>query len=110
MGLQRIADGGAWLIRLLQHAGVHLIQHVLRCRGPIAYGGMLLLILCAGGLGLLGIYALHTSPAFLPEPRSVAFLSETHIESIEGVTLDSTFFLRLPEFFTPSAETHWWHQ
>jgi signal transduction histidine kinase len=70
------------------------------------------LVLLAGavGLGVVGVYALATAPTLPLRARSTPFLAETTIDSIAGIPLEATFFRRLPEFFAPAAETHWWQQ
>jgi hypothetical protein len=68
------------------------------------------LTVLVGGLGFLGIYTLHTSPALSFETGFVFSLSAPTIQRIDHVTLASPFFLRLPEFFTPAAETAWWQR
>ena len=67
-----------------------------------------LLILLTVGIGFLGVYTLHTSPALSFEAGLIFSLSEPALRRIEHLTLESTFFQRLPEFFTPSAESTWW--
>lgn len=69
-----------------------------------------LLILCAGGLGLLGVYTLCTSPALSFETGRVFSLAEPALQRIDEVSLEPSFVQRLPEFFTRSAETAWWQQ
>lgn len=72
--------------------------------------GLLLLILLAVCLGLLGIYTLHTAPAVTFDSGLVVSLTAPDLQRIEDLLLEAPVFQRLPEFFTPRAETLWWQQ
>lgn len=69
-----------------------------------------LLMLCAGGLGLPGVYTLHTSPALSFETGRIFSLDEPALQRIDEVSLEPSLVQRLPEFFTRAAETAWWQQ
>lgn len=67
------------------------------------------LTLLAVGLLGLGLYALQTAPALWLKTRAdIATLSAAGVIRIEDIPLPPSFFLRLPEFFTPAAEREWW--
>ena len=96
----------------LSQAGSIGMQHPYRPRllQSRAWQGRLLalLTLCAGSLGLLGVYTLHTSPALSFETGMVFSPAEPALQRIDEVSLEPSFVQRLPEFFTRSAETAWW--
>ena len=69
------------------------------------WGFFFLLCIC---LGLLGVYTLHISPTLFFDAGDEGFPSKPPIQKIAGITLESTFFQNLPEFFVRSAETRWW--
>lgn len=58
-------------------------------------------------IGILGAYALHTSPVISFNSSPVPFIKEHSLNKIEDIKLDSTFSLRLPEFFFPKDEHRW---
>jgi len=55
------------------------------------------------------VYTLHTSPALSFETGMVFSLADPALQRIKEVSLEPSFVQRLPEFFTRSAETAWWH-
>ncbi len=67
------------------------------------------LILINVSIGILGIYTLRTSPALSFDSGVPFHISWAKIRKIEYIKPDPTFFLRLPEFFTPKEEINWWH-
>jgi hypothetical protein len=71
--------------------------------------GAILLLSLAVCLTFLGVYALHLAPTPLLDSRFF-FPTEGTIERFDDIKLEANFFLRLPEFFTPSAERVWWRQ
>ena len=66
------------------------------------------LILLAAGLMLLGIGALRTAPILIHESGIKLPFVESNTTSMDELTLEPGFFLRLPEFFAATAETRWW--
>jgi len=59
-------------------------------------------------VGILGIYSLHTSPTLLLNSGSHFPTEEHKLHKIENIEVDSTFFLRLPEFTSQKEEAVWW--
>jgi hypothetical protein len=64
------------------------------------------LMLISISTGILGVYTLQVSPALSFD--SELSVSEEAIAAIEGVNIPSSFFYRLPAFFTPGEESKWW--
>jgi hypothetical protein len=71
---------------------------------------LLLLSLLVAVLGVLGLYTLCASPILSLGVAGSSLLTATDLQSIAHIPLDPTFFRSLPEFFTPTAEAHWWQQ
>lgn len=70
-------------------------------------GIFLSLCLIIISIGILGAYALHTSPVLSFNSSSAPFIKEHSLNKIEEIKLDPTFSLRLPEFFFPKDENRW---
>lgn len=69
---------------------------------------LLFLSLLTLGLGVVGIYALHSAPA-LGFPSGFWFSpSEPEIRRIADLEVDATLSLRMPEFFRTRVEAAWW--
>lgn len=62
-------------------------------------------------LGSLGIFTLHAAPALFLDEEGEYLLVGRDIQSLAHTPLEPTLLQNLPEFFTPTAEAHWWrHQ
>ena len=70
-------------------------------------GIFLSLCLIIISIGVLGAYALHSSPVLSFNSSSTPFIKEHSLNKIEDIELDSTFSYRLPEFFFPKDEHRW---
>lgn len=70
-------------------------------------GIFLSLCLIIISIGILGAYALHTSPFLSFNSNFAPFIKEHSLNKIEDIKLDPTFSLRLPEFFFPKDENRW---
>lgn len=70
---------------------------------------VMVLSLLVLGLGIFGIATLHTTPILLRDSGVVLSLFDANITHLDELPLERAFFLRLPEFFTATAETQWWH-
>lgn len=68
-----------------------------------------LLILLSLPVGGLGVYTLYASPSLSIDTGFSSPVSEHHIRKIGDIELPPTFFMRLPEFFTPRQEAFWWN-
>lgn len=60
------------------------------------------------GIGAVGVYALHVSPALGFSSGLWFSLSEPEIRHIDEFELDPTLSLSLPEFTQVKAEARWW--
>ncbi len=59
----------------------------------------------------LGFHALSTAPAISFKQSSwLEKVEVTNIKKIEHILLNPSFFLRFPEFFTPTEEKKWWQK
>jgi len=59
----------------------------------------------------LGFYALSTAPVISFKQTSwLEKVEVTNIKRIEHVLVNRSFFLRFPEFFTPTEEKKWWQK
>ncbi len=67
-----------------------------------------LLILVIISIGILGVYSLHTSSILVFDSESHFHTAEDELSKIGSMELDSSFFLRLPEFTTRKEEADWW--
>ena len=71
-------------------------------------GIFLSLCLIIISIGILGAYALHTSPFLSFNSNFAPFIKEHSLNKIEDIKLEHSFSLRLPEFFFPRDENKWW--
>lgn len=55
-----------------------------------------------------GVYTLHSSPSLSFSSHYWLSLADPELRQINGIDIDPTVSLRLPEFFTPAAEASWW--
>ena len=60
------------------------------------------------GLGIFGLATLHTTPVLLRDSGAVLSFFDANITHLDDIPLERAFSLRLPEFFTATAETQWW--
>lgn len=105
----RVIAGNLWSARSIQQVCLQLTQHIRDRSHVMAFGGLIFLILLAVGLVILGIYTLHHAPTLSFIEGDLAFaISTSDVHRLEHLSLGRTFYLRLPEFFTPTAETSWW--
>jgi signal transduction histidine kinase len=86
----------------LSHGDEHLQSRVWQQRAVIV------LSLLALGLGVFGIATLHTAPVLLRDSGAMLSFFDANITHLDDIPLEREFFLRLPEFFTATAETRWW--
>lgn len=77
-------------------------------RKVLLYTVVALLIIITIASGVIGVYALSTSPTIDLGNESSRIYEENAITGIEDIELPSTFFYRYPEFATSEEESAWW--